>query len=256
MAATGATTAISITTSSGTATHTVGPTDTQALFNFATGTFAGFTGTILGSIDGTTFFPIRAFLMGTGAAANGTLTLADNTGVAYVVPCEGLALVRFTATARTSGTLTGSIIGGAFFASAPAPLGNATTGGTLSGVTFAGTSAFTGLPTFAVMPTIPTATVAGAGTNQGTATAVTTGFTLVTAADDTVGVVLPTAVAGLVCIIKSSVANKILKVYPNTSDAINALSANAAISLASGPTIAMFVAYDATTWYTLPLLPS
>jgi hypothetical protein len=90
--------------------------------------------------------------------------------------------------------------------------------------------------TFGKMPRIPTATVAATGTNQGTAAAITEGFTLVTAADDTVGVVLPSAVAGMICIVKSSVANKILKVYPNTSDAINALSANGAISLASGPT--------------------
>lgn len=103
---------------------------------------------------------------------------------------------------------------------------------------------------------MPTATVAAAGSSQTDAASITTGFTLVTAADDTKGVKLPAAVAGSVAVVKSSVSNKILKVYPATGDAINALSANAAISLASGPTIAMFIAYDATTWYTLPLLPS
>ena len=46
-----------------------------------------------------------------------------------------------------------------------------------------------------------------------------------------------------------------LKLYPNTDDAINALSANAALSMAAY-TSALLVSYDATTWYTVPLLPS
>jgi hypothetical protein len=106
------------------------------------------------------------------------------------------------------------------------------------------------------MPRIPTATVAAAGSVQGDAAALAEGFNLVTAADDTKGVLLPSAVAGMVVIVKSSVSNKILKVWPATGDAINAIAANSAMSLASGPTVAMFVAYDATTWYSLPLLPS
>lgn len=100
------------------------------------------------------------------------------------------------------------------------------------------------------------ATVAALGTNQATAAPVAVGFTLVTAADGTVGVILPSPSAGDICIIKNiDVANAILKVYPPTSGTINALSANSAISLAAKVS-AMFVAYNATTWYTLPLLPS
>jgi predicted RecA/RadA family phage recombinase len=110
--------------------------------------------------------------------------------------------------------------------------------------------------TFGKMPRIPTGTVAAAGSVQGDAAALAEGFNLVTAADDTKGVLLPSAVAGMVVIVKSSVSNKILKVWPATGDAINAIAANSAMSLASGPTVAMFVAYDATTWYSLPLLPS
>ena len=132
--------------------------------------------------------------------------------------------------------------------------GNANGSGTDGAITIGASN--TSSVTFGVMPRIPTATVAAAGSVQGDAAAIAEGFTLVSAADDTKGVILPSAVAGMVCIVKSSVSNKILKVYPNTSDAINALSANAAISLASGPTPAIFVAYDATTWYTIPLLPS
>jgi len=104
------------------------------------------------------------------------------------------------------------------------------------------------------MITIPSATVAATGSTQGNAAAIATGFTLVSAADATKGVLLPAAAAGKVCIIKNNV-NAVLKVWPNTSDAINALNADASMSLAA-LTSAVFVAYDATTWYTVPLLPS
>lgn len=98
-------------------------------------------------------------------------------------------------------------------------------------------------------------TKAAAGSAQGDATAITAeGFCLVTAADATKGVKLPAAAAGKMVIVKNN-ANAVLKVYPNTSDAINALSADAAISMAAY-TSAIFIAYDATTWYTVPLLPS
>ena len=100
------------------------------------------------------------------------------------------------------------------------------------------------------------ATVAAAGSSQSDAAAIAEGFTLVTAADATKGVKLPAAAAGKVCVVKNGdAAIAVLKVYPNTDDAINALSANAALSMAA-KTSAVFVAYDATTWYTVPLLPS
>lgn len=98
-------------------------------------------------------------------------------------------------------------------------------------------------------------TAAAAGSNQGDATAISaTSFCLVTAGDGTKGVKLPAAAAGLVRTIKNN-ENAVLKVYPNTDDAINAIAANSAISMAAF-TCATFYAYDATTWYTSPLLPS
>ncbi len=65
---------------------------------------------------------------------------------------------------------------------------------------------------------------------------------------------LPAAAAGKLAIVKNN-ANAVLKLYPNTDDAINALAANAALSMAAY-TAALLVCYDATTWYTVPLLPS
>ena len=122
--------------------------------------------------------------------------------------------------------------------------------GTLSG---AGVLAIT---SFAAMPTIPVAEVAATGSDQAGAAAIATGFTHATEADAAKGVKLPAAAAGKVCVIKNAdAANAVLKVYPGTSDAINALSANAALSMAA-KTSAWFIALDATTWYTVPLLPS
>lgn len=104
------------------------------------------------------------------------------------------------------------------------------------------------------MPTVPTATVAAAGSTQGDAAPVTTGFTLVTGADATKGVVLPAAAAGKQVQIKNG-ANAVLKIYPATGDAINAIAANGALSIAALTSV-LLTAYDATTWYSTPLLPS
>lgn len=129
-------------------------------------------------------------------------------------------------------------------------------GGSASFVMTAGAQTVAGAKTFSTMPIIPSATVAATGADQAGAASITTGFTLVTAADGTTGVKLPAAVAGLVCIVKNiDVANAILKVYPASGDAINAITADAALSMAA-KTSAVFVAYDTTTWYTVPLLPS
>ena len=82
----------------------------------------------------------------------------------------------------------------------------------------------------------------------------TTGFTLVVSDTATKGVKLPTAAAGKVCIIKNSYAGNLL-VYPVSGDAINAGGANNVYTMAAS-TSAIFVAYDATTWYTFPLVAS
>lgn len=101
---------------------------------------------------------------------------------------------------------------------------------------------------------LATRTVAATGSAQGGAAALLEGFNLVTGADDAKGVVLPPAEAGKVVIIKVGDGAD-LKVYPATGDAINALSANAAMTVVDDVCF-MLVAYDSTTWYTLPLLPS
>jgi len=100
----------------------------------------------------------------------------------------------------------------------------------------------------------PSATVAASGTGSGDSP-VTTGFTMVSAADNTKAVTLPTAAAGLVCIIKNNAAAD-LKVFPATNDKINGGTATTGFLALVDNTAAMFVAYDATDWYSICLLPS
>lgn len=103
--------------------------------------------------------------------------------------------------------------------------------------------------------TLTGGTVAAAGTDNTNATAVTAQYTKVTAGDGTKGVILPVPAIGVVYAIKNNSAS-VLKVYPGTSAAINALTATTgAISMAAN-TFALFVGDSATQWFTLPLLPS
>lgn len=99
------------------------------------------------------------------------------------------------------------------------------------------------------------ASVAAAGSAQNDAAAVLPGFTAVTASDDAKGVVLPTATKGMVVIIKNTVANKVLKIYPATDAAINAVAANGSYDAAAAVPL-MLIAVSATQWYTVPLLGS
>jgi hypothetical protein len=120
--------------------------------------------------------------------------------------------------------------------------------------TVSGVKTYSAANIFSTMFRIPTATVAATGTVQGDAAQIATGFTLVTGADDAKGVLLPAAAAGLVCIIKVADGAD-LKVWPATGDGINAIAVNSALTVVDDVCFAL-VAYDATTWYTLPLLPS
>ncbi len=97
--------------------------------------------------------------------------------------------------------------------------------------------------------------VTAAGSTAADAAQLSQGLNIVTGADGTKGVILPVAVPGMQVIVKGVTAG-VLKVYPKTSSTINALSASAAISFASGAIPAIFVASSTTQWYTLPLVPS
>lgn len=124
----------------------------------------------------------------------------------------------------------------------------------VNNLTAAGTVAITGASTLSGALTIADAlnitdigSIAAAGNSQGTATAIASTVSNVTAADGTKGVILPTATAGAVYFVYNSVATNGLPVYPATSDTINGGSANAAVTI-EGKTLAIFIAMDATNW--------
>tara|TARA_R110002074_G_scaffold123683_1_gene259439 strand:- start:50890 stop:51726 length:837 start_codon:yes stop_codon:yes gene_type:complete len=85
-----------------------------------------------------------------------------------------------------------------------------------------------------------------AGTDQAGATAITETVVVVASGSANNGVVLPTAVAGLTVVVQNSTTAD-LKLYPNTSDAIDGATANAAKSLPAKTTITV-TCNDATNW--------
>lgn len=130
----------------------------------------------------------------------------------------------------------------------------AISGGTIDntpiGATTQSTGAFSSLA-------LKTSTVAATGSTNTDAAALTTGFNLVTAADATKGVILPDSVAGTVIIVKNAdAANAVLKVYPDSGAAINALTATTGAFSMAAKTSCIFVAYSGTQWYSVPLVAS
>jgi hypothetical protein len=133
--------------------------------------------------------------------------------------------------------------------------GTTITGATISGGTI---SSATSVSASDITTTgglyLKTATVAATGSTQSDAASVSDGFTLVSAADATKGVKLPAAVAGRTVILKNN-ANAVLKVWPASGDGINAITVDSNYVLAAY-TSSLLVAYDSTTWYSVPLLAS
>ena len=150
--------------------------------------------------------------------------------------------VAFSDPVLSGATIDNSVIGGTTKAAGSFTTVTAT--GAVSGTTVTSSAGFI----------MPSATVAATGTNQATAAQIATGFTLVSAADATKGILLPTAAAGLTCVIKNNAA-AVLKIWPASGDAVNAIAADSNYVLAS-LTRTGLVAYDATTWYAVPLLAS
>jgi hypothetical protein len=91
--------------------------------------------------------------------------------------------------------------------------------------------------------------ISAAGTVQANATAITKQMNVVSTVATGAGVVLPTAVAGMVITITNTSANSLL-VYPAVNGIINSLAANAAFTQSSGSTLE-FIAPTTTQWYTV-----
>ena len=91
--------------------------------------------------------------------------------------------------------------------------------------------------------------ITAAGTTQGTGTALTKQMNIVsTVASGANGVVLPTAVSGMVITVTNTTANSLI-VYPATNGQINTLGANVGFTM--GTTTIQFIAPSTTQWYTV-----
>lgn len=133
--------------------------------------------------------------------------------------------------------------------------GGTITDATISGGTIA-SPAITGATVAVTSLNLNVAKPAAAGSTRADATALTASFSWVTAADATKGVVLPAPTAGRVIAIKNDdAANAILKVYAPGSAQINGVAGSTAFSMAA-KTACFFVAYDATDWFSIPLVAS
>lgn len=105
-------------------------------------------------------------------------------------------------------------------------------------------------PQFAPKVITGVTSLAAAGTNQATATAVTTGLTKVTASDGVKGVILPTVTSdnvGARYVLNNSVANVMLNIYPEVGGTIDGQAANAAVGVL-GLGIIELVCTAAATW--------
>jgi sugar lactone lactonase YvrE len=163
---------------------------------------------------------------GTGTITVGQSTVSQTTNIQAGATASGSTKTLNIGTAGVSGSTTAINIGSA--------VSGATSTTTLSGLVIDSISA----------------AVSAAGTTQGTATGLVSNInnvTVVTAA--AAGVRLPTAVAGMRILVRNSDSADTLSIYPATGGTINALSANAAFTLAAGATIEL-VATTTTQWYT------
>lgn len=160
--------------------------------------------------------------------------------------------------AITGGTINGTSIG-ATTPSTGAFTTLSTTGAlTYGGVTLSNSVTGTGSMVLSSAPILTTplfsaetystnSSVSAAGTTQGTGTALTSDYNIVTTVAASAGVVLPTATIGRRIIVVNKGLNA-LSVYPASGATIDALSANAAISIP----VAGWMEFNASTttqWY-------
>lgn len=221
----------------------VGSAGAPVLFNGALGTPSSGTGTNLTGI------PISTAISGLGTGV--ATALANSTSSA-----GGMVLFNGALGTPSSGTLTnatglpistgvsglGSNVATFLATPSSANLATALTDETGTGVVVFGTS-----PSIAGMIHDVAATVSAAGTNQGTATAITTDFVVTTTVASGTGVILPAAALGRQIVITNKGANT-LAIYPGSGDSIDALSANASISIQANAQV-ILTGVSASQWY-------
>lgn len=224
------------------------------------------TATIAGSVTANDITGSDSALGISGMSGAGTIAVAGGAGNAN----SAGGAVSVTGGAGGTGTSNGgaaSVVGGA--AGAVGGIGGAiaitsgagdTTNGTAGAITIdsgagntkgaitIGTNAAS--LTLGKMPRIPTALVNAAGANQATAGALSEGFNLVAASDNSTGVILPSCVSGAQCIVVNMVEDKTLLIYPPIGKQVNLKGANNAITVAAN-SVGIYVSEGTNAWYGL-----
>lgn len=157
----------------------------------------------------------------------------------------------YTVTATSSGSLVpyAAAVGGSLLAANNlSDVVSASTSATNLGLGTGNSPTFTGLTLTGLMTySSANAITAHAGGGQGSATALIKGInrvtTVATAADS---VLLPAATAGEWVVVINAAAANAMNVYPTSGDAINALSANTALSVVANKAIIFFCAVTGT----------
>ncbi len=129
-----------LTTVTDTCALTLSGNETLAQFQLA-GTYTTAGVVVEASKDATNFATVVSYT-GTGTANTGTISPSNSSTNLLLVPCAGYSAVRVRLTAIASGSIA-VVASAAAYVGLP-QLGSVTNGGTFSGVTFAGTSTFTG----------------------------------------------------------------------------------------------------------------
>ena len=202
---------------------TANTTQTLTFGNYLTGTsFNGGTANTI-AVDGTSV-----------ATAN-TVVARDSNG-SFSANIITATLSGAATSATTAGTVT----------TAAQP--NITSVGTLTSLAVAGNVTMANSVASSFTITGVTTGITAAGTVQANATALTKAMNVVSTVPSGTGVILPTAVAGMVVYITNTSANSLF-VYPGSGAQINLLGTNSAFTHASNATIT-FIAPTSTQWYT------
>lgn len=193
------------------------------------------------------------------------LSLTGNANVGNIGAAAGVFTANVTAgnVYANSGTIGAGLLTGTLTTAAQP---NITSVGTLTSLSVTGNAAAGNLTTTGVVSATGNvsganitatsyhirsinAAVSAAGSTQGTATALTKEINVVSTVSSGQGVVLPTAVAGMVLIINNTSANT-LNVYPAIGGAINSGSTDIAYPHPTGASI-QYYATSGTQWYTV-----
>ena len=198
-----------------------------------------FVGTLTGNASSATKVQVDVLVSG----ANYVLLGSVGAGVGQT-PMTYSTLIYTTST-NTLATNVNGTAGTVSTAAQP----NITSVGTLSSLTSSGNISGANIisSTFTIHGV--TTGISAAGNVQGNATALTKEINTVSTVLSGQGVILPTAVAGMIVYITNSSANSLI-VYPAANAAINALAANAGITMGTSATL-QFIAPTTTQWYTV-----